>query len=73
MDLLYVVIGIIVLISLGGTFILLTIDFLRDFHKKRINKLLDNIERERDYYKMWCDIVQLKEELEELKKRYYND
>lgn len=44
-------------------------DFIKDADKKRINKILMDIESEKEYYNLICDVQYLKEEVEKLKKK----
>lgn len=42
---------------------------ISDGYKKHINKILMNIEAEKEYNNMYCDVQYLKEEVEKLKKK----
>lgn len=54
------------LLAVGGYLIY---DFIKDADKKRINKILMDIESEKEYYNIICDVQYLKEEVEKLKKK----
>lgn len=58
------------ILSLTGLFILLTIDFVRDYHKRKVNKMFQAIEIEKRVFELWQDVEDIKDEL---KKRGIND
>lgn len=44
-------------------------EFIKNVDKKRINKILMDIESEKEYYNLICDVQYLKDEVEKLKKK----
>lgn len=58
------------ILSLTGLFVLLTIDFVRDYHKRKVNKMFQAIEIEKRVFELWQDVEDIKDEL---KKRGIND
>lgn len=65
-----IILTVIGILSLTGLFVLLTIDFVRDYHKRKVNKMFQAIEIEKRVFELWQDVEDIKDEL---KKRGIND
>lgn len=60
---------VIITIALVMAGVYLAYEFIKDADKKRINKILMDIESEKEYYNLICDVQYLKDEVEKLKKK----